>query len=91
MPNDTVCKAVDLAVCGTLKAGIDTPLVKWTVQFLRYLLDQAEKSKKFVVVFAHSQGAIYLEHALDSNWKHEFISNCYQAKIKDRVDTYKGM
>lgn len=209
MPNDTICKAVDLAVCGALKIGIDTPLVQWTVQFLRYLLIQAEKSKKFVVVFAHSQGAIYLEHALelmnpqerkllriftfgggsyiesvkchpdshnyasaadfvcrfvspnyqwlalqryyghkdglndaqvihklafedatlhldttdvkvweifikkrerhyeqefskinhitildpdpDSNWKHEFISNCYQVKIKERIDTFKGM
>ncbi|MEI8366192.1 MAG: hypothetical protein WCF65_07215 [Parachlamydiaceae bacterium] len=210
MPNDTICKAVDLAICGTLKVGIDTPLVKWTVQFLRYLLDQAEKSKKFVIVFAHSLGAIYLEHALElmnpqerkllriftfgggsyiepvkchpdshnyasaadfvcrfvspnqqwlalqryyghkdglndaqviyklafedatlhldttdvkvweifikkrerhyeqefskinhitildpdpdsNNWKHEFISNCYQAKIKERIKTYKGM
>lgn len=65
MPNDTICKAADLAVCGALKTGIDTPLVNWTVQFLKYLLNQADKNKKFVVVFAHSQGAIYLEHALE--------------------------
>lgn len=26
-----------------------------------------------------------------NNWKHEFISNCYQVKIKERIETYKGM
>ena len=45
--------------------GVDTPLVTWTVKFLRYLLTIGEQDKKSVIVFAHSQGAIYIEHALE--------------------------
>ncbi len=67
MPNDTIWKGIDLLVCGVLKVSIDTPLVTWTVKFLRHLLALAEFEIEptSVIVFAHSQGAIYIEHALE--------------------------
>lgn len=67
MPNDTLGKVMDLGVCGILKVSINTPLVFWTVKFLRYLLTIAklETNHPPVIIFAHSQGAIYIEHALE--------------------------
>ncbi|MGA8163992.1 MAG: hypothetical protein WB791_03085 [Waddliaceae bacterium] len=68
MPNDTAFGGVkDLIVCGILKITLETPIVEWTAKFFRYLLNLSEKNQKHqhVVVFAHSQGAIISEHALE--------------------------
>lgn len=71
-----------MTICGILKTGIDTPLVNWTVKFLRHLLAIAEHDKKPVIVFAHSQGAIYIEHALE-------IMNAKERKFL-RIFTFGG-
>ncbi|MCB1213050.1 MAG: alpha/beta hydrolase, partial [Chlamydiia bacterium] len=72
MPNDTIDKSSDLAVCFVLKCNIDTPVVQVTAKFLRYLiyLSGQDHSDKPIVVFAHSMGAIICEHALEL-LKHE--------------------
>jgi len=58
---------IDFALCIALKSSFDTPWVNWTVKFLRHLLAIAKAEAKPVpiIVFAHSQGAIYIEHALE--------------------------
>lgn len=73
MPNDTIWKGIDLCVCFVLKLSANTPLVAWTVKFLKYLLAIAGLETKVppVIVFAHSQGAIYIEHALELLTPHE--------------------
>lgn len=67
MQNDTICGFYDFLTCIALKTSINTPMVTWTVKFLRYLLHKAEQEVNSppIIVFAHSQGAIYLEHALE--------------------------
>ena len=67
MPNDTIWKGIDLLICGVLKVSINTPLAVLTAKFLKYLLSVAKLEAKStpVIVFAHSQGAIYIEHALE--------------------------
>ncbi len=68
MPNDTAFYCIkDGLVCITLKFICDTPIVQWAAKFFRYLLCLQEKDKTnpLVVIFAHSQGAIIAEHALE--------------------------
>jgi len=68
MPNDTAFLGLkDGAACILLKLGIDTPIVQWAAKFFRYLLKKSDDSAFHppVVVFAHSQGAIISEHALE--------------------------
>lgn len=66
MPNDTIWGPIDASICIALKTSIDTPMIAWTVKFLRYLLHKAkqEENPPPVIIFAHSQGAIFIEHAL---------------------------
>lgn len=68
MPNDTACGGIkDLIVCGVLKITLETPIVEWTTKFFRYLLNLSKQnlSHSPVIFFAHSQGAIISEHALE--------------------------
>ena len=73
----------EVGVAILLKIGVDTPIVKNAVQFLRYLLGLSEqRDNSPVVVFAHSQGAAIVEHALVS------LSNDERKKI--RIFTFGG-
>src|SRR5207253_1946794 len=47
--------------------GSDTVLVGWAVRFFRYLLRLSEQDNQSlpVIIFAHSQGAIICEHAIE--------------------------
>lgn len=68
MPNDTSPLCIkDGLVCFALKFIADTPIVKWAAKFFRYLLSLSEKEEAhpLVIIFAHSQGAIISEHALE--------------------------
>lgn len=67
MPNDTVWGPVDFLLCILLKVSVDTSIITWTVKFLRYLLAIAkqETGTSQVIVFLHSQGAIFIEHAFE--------------------------
>lgn len=57
--------AKEASVALLLKMGIDTPIVKNAVLFLRYLLSLSEnKENSPIVLFAHSQGAAITEHAI---------------------------
>jgi hypothetical protein len=83
--NDQVFKgAKEISVAVLLKMGIDTPIVKNAVQFLRYLLSLAENKENNspVIIFAHSQGAAIAEHALT------LLSSDEKQKI--RVFTFGG-
>jgi hypothetical protein len=66
LPNDTKW-VPDLLVCGILKLSIDSPIFILTEYFLRYLLAEAKQDEHNppIVIFAHSQGAIFCEHALE--------------------------
>jgi hypothetical protein len=64
MPNDTAFLG-DLAECLVLKCGQDTLNIGWTVKFFRYLLSLSVEDRVTVVIFVHSQGAIFSEHALE--------------------------
>jgi len=63
--------------------GIDIPIVKNAVLFLRYLLSLSEnKGNSPIVLFAHSQGAAITEHAI------ALLSN--QERQKIRIFTFGG-
>jgi hypothetical protein len=67
LPNDRRMYGVqDLLLCFSMKMSHDPVIVQTAVKFLQYLLETAEKEAATppVVVFAHSQGAIIAEHAL---------------------------
>jgi hypothetical protein len=64
MQNDTR-GLFDLANCIILKTSFDIPIINRTVKFLQYLLTLEEEEKSPIVLFAHSQGSIILEHALE--------------------------
>ena len=73
----------EVGVAILLKIGIDTPIVKNAVQFLQYLLALSEQQDNSpVVVFAHSQGAAIVEHAL--------ASLSYDERKKIRIFTFGG-
>jgi len=73
----------EIGVAILLKIGVDTPIVKNAVQFLRHLLALSEqKDNSPVIVFAHSQGAAIVEHALVSLSKDE--------RRKIRIFTFGG-
>lgn len=63
MQNDTRW-LLDLGDCAILKTSIDVPVINRTVKFLEYLLALEEENSP-IVLFAHSQGGIILEHALE--------------------------
>lgn len=67
MPNDTIWWPIDFLLCIVLKTSVDTPIITWTVKFLRYLLTVAKQMADSppVVVFLHSQGGIFIEHAIE--------------------------
>lgn len=84
MPNDTLGKGTDLAVCAVLKINIDTPVVQLSAKFFRYLLSLSEQDdfNVPVIVFAHSMGAIIGEHAL------ELLK--YEERQRIRIFTFGG-
>lgn len=68
MPNDSQAGGIiDGLACFVLKLCIDTPVVKLAVKFFKYLLmlSEQDSSRPPVIIFAHSQGAIISEHALE--------------------------
>jgi hypothetical protein len=67
MPNDTIWWPIDFLLCIILKTSADTSIITWTIKFLRYLLTLAKQMADSppVIVFLHSQGAIFIEHAID--------------------------
>lgn len=65
-----------------LKLNLEPPVVQQTVMFLQHLLSISEESGQPIVVFAHSQGAIIVEHALRSLTK--------EARRKLRIFTFGG-
>lgn len=75
--------AKEASVALLLKIGIDTPIVKNAVLFLRYLLSISEnKGNSPIVLFAHSQGAAITEHAIALLTKQE--------RQKIRIFTFGG-
>lgn len=67
LKNDALWGGLGNAVSALiLKVGIDTPVIKEAIQFLKHLLGLAEglKLNSPVVIFVHSQGAAIIEHAL---------------------------
>lgn len=99
MPNDTALLCIkDGLVCFSLKFITDTPIVEWAVKFFRYLLSLAEKDESHppVIIFAHSQGAIISEHALELLSKKErdkliiftFGGGSFIAKEKSHSDSH---
>jgi hypothetical protein len=68
MPNDQILWGIGNFVgCLVLKFSIDTPIVDLAVKFFRHLLKSASVDSIHppIIVFAHSQGAIIAEHALE--------------------------
>ncbi len=68
MPNDRALLAIkDALICVVLKLTLNTAIVRWAAKFFRYLLSLSEKDEAHppVIIFAHSQGAIITEHALE--------------------------
>lgn len=67
MPNDTIWWPIDFLLCIILKTSADTPIITWTVKFLKYLLTLAKQKTDSpqVIIFLHSQGAIFIEHAIE--------------------------
>lgn len=63
--NNTKTKIGDLLAVGVQKLKLDTKVVKFAVKYLELLLALAKESGSFVVIFAHSQGAIIADLALD--------------------------
>lgn len=85
LKNDELLKGInDVIIALILKMGIDTPIVKNAVQFLRFLLatSESQENNPPVIVFAHSQGAEIVEHAL------ALLST--QEKQKIRIFTFGG-
>ncbi len=85
LKNDELLKGInDVIIALILKMGIDTPIIKNAVQFLRFLLatSESQENNPPVIVFAHSQGAEIVEHAL------ALLSN--QEKQKIRIFTFGG-
>lgn len=56
--------SVDFGECIILKASLDLPIIARAVKFLQYLLTLEKGENTPIIVFAHSQGAIIMEHAL---------------------------
>lgn len=85
LKNDELLKGInDVIIALILKMGIDTPIIKNAVQFLRFLLatSESQENNPPVIVFAHSQGAEIVEHAV------ALLSN--QEKQKIRIFTFGG-
>jgi len=56
---------VDFGDCILLKASIELPVIDRAIKFLRYLLALEKEEDSPIVLFAHSQGGIVLEHAIE--------------------------
>lgn len=84
MQNDTkgFKGSVDFGDCIMLKASLELPVIDRAVKFLRYLLVLEKEENAPVILFAHSQGGIILEHAL------EFLTPIERASL--RVFTFGG-
>ncbi len=83
--NDQFLQGVkEVGVAILLKMGVDTPIIKNTVNFFRYLLSVSESQKNSspVVIFAHSQGVAIAEHAI------ALLSDDERRKI--RIFTFGG-
>jgi hypothetical protein len=67
MQNDTrgFKGSIDFGDCILLKASLDLPVIDRALKFLRYLMTLEKEEKTPIVLFAHSQGGIILEHALE--------------------------
>lgn len=67
MQNDTkgFKGSVDFGDCILLKASIKLPVIDRAVKFLRYLLVLEKEENAPIILFAHSQGGIILEHVLE--------------------------
>lgn len=79
LPNDRIFWGLsDITSPFLLKSGADTPVVHLAVKFLRYLLTSADQdpNSPAVIVFAHSQGAIICEHAI------EFLEEIERQRIR---------
>jgi hypothetical protein len=65
LPNDSWF-LFDVPHCVILKLSIDTPIVLLAEKFFRYLLTLSTQNQpgRPVIIFAHSEGAIVAEHAL---------------------------
>ena len=55
----------DFGECILLKTSLDLPVIDRAVNFLRYLLTLEKEENAPIVIFAHSQGGIILEHAIE--------------------------
>ena len=84
MQNDTkgFKGSVDFGHCILLKASLELPVIERAVKFLRYLLVLQKEENAPVILFAHSQGGIILEHAL------EFLESTERATL--RIFTFGG-
>ncbi len=73
LPNDTQLFVPDLALSGALKINIDADIVILAENYFRYLLalSHQDKSEPPIVIFAHSQGAIIADRALERLEEHE--------------------
>ncbi len=67
MQNDTkgFKGSVDFGDCILLKASIELPVIDRAIKFLHYLLTLEKEEGSPIVLFAHSQGGIILEHAIE--------------------------
>lgn len=73
----------EVGVAIFLKIGIDTPIAENAVQFFRYLLALSKQQVNSpVIVFAHSQGAAIVEHAL--------VALAEDERKKIRIFTFGG-
>ncbi len=66
MPNDTSGSEQDFVACIFLKLNIDTWIINPAVKFFQHLIFLSKNNDSItpIVVFAHSMGAIIVEHAL---------------------------
>lgn len=66
LQNDTWGKKDDVLTCIVLKISVDTPAVKRAIEFVRHPLSLGKQKHECpIVIFAHSQGAIIMEHVLE--------------------------
>jgi hypothetical protein len=84
MQNDTKAfkGSVDFGDCILLKASLELPVIERAVKFLRYLLVLQKEENTPVILFAHNQEGIILEHAL------EFLESAERAVL--RIFTFGG-
>jgi hypothetical protein len=84
MQNDTkgFRGSFDFRDCVLLKTSHELPVIERAIKFLRYLLALEKEENVPIVLFAHSQGGIILEHAL------EFLGPAERTRL--RIFTFGG-